>query len=413
MKEILFLKRLFKAAVAAADPALCVPPALPHPPRGRTIVVGAGKAAAAMARAVERHWKMPLEGIAVTRHGHGLATRRIAVIEAGHPLPDAEGKKAAERILQSVQCLTKDDLVLALISGGGSALLTLPVEGVTLREKRALNAALLKSGAPITAMNTVRKHLSRIKGGRLAAAAFPARVVSLAISDVPHDDIATIASGPTVPDPATLASARRILKHYGIRPSPAIRRALANPANETPKPGDVRLRRTRARILATNGTARAAATKTARAAGFKVRDLGDIEGDAAATGAKHARLALALKNEGWRGVILSGGELTVTVTGKGSGGRNREYLLSLACGLNGASGIWALAADTDGIDGASDAAGAVVGPTTLARAAALGRDARAMLRANDSGAFFAVLGDALVTGPTRTNVNDIRAILIV
>src|SRR5215468_3764219 len=384
------LHALFDAALAAADPACCVPPHLPAPPKGRTIVVGAGKAAAKMARAVEDHWQGPLEGLVVTRYGHGVPCRRIEVVEAAHPVPDAAGQQAAARILRSVQGLSADELVLCLISGGGSALLALPAAGLSLDDKRAVNRALLKSGANIAEMNCVRKHLSAIKGGRLAAAAAPARVVSLVISDVPGDDPAVIASGPTVADPTTFADALSVLEKYRItEPAAAIARLRAA-KDETPKPGDPRI----APII-----------------------LGySIEGEAREVALVHAGIARQVRRHRQPApapaVLLSGGETTVTVRGQGRGGRNAEFLLALAVALNGEPDIHAVAGDTDGIDGTEDNAGALLSPDSLARAATLGIDAKRRLADNDGYGFFAALGDLIVTGPTRTNVNDFRAILV-
>ncbi|HLJ72524.1 MAG TPA: glycerate kinase [Roseiarcus sp.] len=412
------LKRMFDAAVAAAAPAHCVPSHLPPPPKGRTIVVGAGKAAAAMAAAVEAHWRGPLEGLVVTRYGHGAPTTRIKVVEASHPVPDEAGPAAARAILDLVSGLTADDLVLALISGGGSALLALPGGAITLADKQQINRALLKSGAHIGEMNCVRKHLSAIKGGRLAAAAAPARVVSLIISDVPGDDLSVIASGPTVADATTLADARRVLEKYKIEVSPAVRQHLSDPANETPKPGDLRLANVTNLLIATPQSSLEAAAKIARDAGFAPVILGNaIEGEARECGIVHAGIARQCADYGQPAAppcaVISGGETTVTVRGKGRGGRNAEFLLSLAVALDGHLGISALAADTDGIDGSEDNAGAIIGPDTLARAARLGLDLKAMLADNDAYTAFSALGDLLITGPTRTNVNDFRAILAV
>jgi hydroxypyruvate reductase len=408
---------LFRAAIAAADPALCLPPHLPPVPRGRTIVVGAGKAAAAMAKAVEAHWSGPLSGLVVTRYGHGIPCRSIEVVEAAHPVPDAAGRQAAARILQSVQGLTADDLVLCLISGGASALLTLPAQGITLEDKQALNRALLRSGATITEMNCVRKHLSAIKGGRLAAAAAPARVVSLIISDVPGDDPSVVGSGPTVPDPSTYAEALAILARYGIRePGSAVDVLRAAP-QETPKPGDPRLAENTTTIIATALGSLDAAAAVAQRAGYRTLILGDsIEGEARDVALVHAGIArhVARRGEPVRPpcVVLSGGETTVTVRGKGRGGRNAEFLLSLGCALGGHPQIWALAGDTDGIDGTEDNAGCLLAPDSLARAAALGVKATERLDDNDGYGFFSALGDLVVTGPTLTNVNDFRAIVI-
>jgi len=405
------LRALFDAAVAAADPARIVPAHLPAPPAGRTVVVGAGKAAAAMARAVEDHWPGPLSGLVVTRYGHGVPCRRIGVVEAGHPLPDGAGRDAAARILAMAGALGPDDLLLCLWSGGGSALLVQPAPGIALDDKQALTRQLLRSGAAIGEMNCVRKHLSAIKGGRLAAAAFPARAVALVISDVPGDDPATVASGPTVADPTTVAAARAALDRYRIDVPDAIRRHLAGPDAETPKPGDPRLARSAVRVIATARDALDAAAAAARAARFAPTVLGDdLEGEASELARAHARLAFAAPRPG---VILSGGETTETVgSAGGRGGRNGEYLLALALALDGAAGVHALACDTDGIDGSEDNAGAAIGPDTLARAAAAGLDPAAVLRDHDSYRLFAALGDLVVTGPTHTNVNDFRAILL-
>ncbi len=400
------LQTLFEAAVAAADPAACVPPYLPEPPRGRTVVVGAGKAAAAMARAVETHWPGPLEGLVVTRYGHGVACQRIEVVEAGHPLPDAAGAAAAQRILRLAEALGPDDLLLCLMSGGGSALLSVPAPGVTLEDKRAISAALLRSGAAIGEMNGVRKHLSAIKGGRLALAAWPARVVTLAISDVPGDDPSVIGSGPTVADPTTLADAFATIERYAIPLPDRVRAAMT----ETPKPGDPRLPAKPPVIVARPRVALEAAAAVARAAGYAPHILGDaIEGEAGDVGVAQAEMALRASGPA---ALISGGETTVTLTGQGRGGRNTEFLLSLALALAGRPGISAVACDTDGIDGSEDNAGALIDPTSLARAAALGLDPKKLLQAHDAYGFFAALGDLVVTGPTRTNVNDFRAILI-
>lgn len=418
------LRRLFAAAVAAADPARCVPPALaellPAPPRGRCIVIAAGKAAAAMARAVEDCWPgdpAQLEGFAVTRYGHGVPCRRIEVIEAAHPVPDAAGLAAARRALDSVRGLTADDLVLVLLSGGGSALLALPAEGVSLADKQAVTRALLKSGAAIDEINCVRKHLSAIKGGRLACAAAPARVLTLAISDVPGDDPSVIASGPTVPDATTCADAQAILERHGIAAPPAVGALLAAGTTETPKPGDGRFARATTRIVATAGDALAAAADAARAAGYTPLVLGDaIEGEAREAARVLGGIALSCARSGIPlappCVLLSGGETTVSVRGQGCGGRNAEFLLALALALGSQAGIHAVACDTDGIDGSENNAGALLAPDTLVRARAAGLDARARLADNDAWGFFDALGDLVVTGPTRTNVNDFRAILI-
>jgi glycerate 2-kinase len=411
------LRAMFDAAIAAALPARCLPAGLPQPPRGRTVVVGAGKAAAAMAVAVERHWRGELGGLVVTRYGHAVPCDRIAVVEASHPVPDAAGREAAMRILHAVQGLTEDDLVLCLVSGGGSALLALPAEGLTLQDKQDVNRLLLRSGANITEMNCVRKHLSAIKGGRLAAAAFPAPVVSLVISDVPGDDPAVIASGPTVADPTTFADALAVLEKYGIREPAAVVRHLQAGAQETPKPGDARLARSQVVMLATAQDALMAAAKVARAAGVTPVVLGDsIEGEAREVATVFAGVARQVLRHGQPAaapcVLLSGGETTVTVRGQGRGGRNAEFLLALATALGGQPGVWAIAGDTDGIDGTEANAGCILTPDVLARAAAAGVSAKAALADNDGYGFFEATGDLVVTGPTLTNVNDFRAILV-
>lgn len=408
-----FLRELFDAAVAAADPARCVPGNLPAPPAGRTIVIGAGKASAAMAAAVERTWPGELSGLVVTRYDHAVPCDRIEIVEAAHPVPDAAGLEAARRIRDLVSGLSHDDLVLCLISGGGSALLTLPAEGLTLVDKQAVNAALLKSGADIGEMNTVRKHLSAIKGGRLAAAAAPARVETLLISDVPGDDPAVIASGPTVPDPSSYADARAVLAKYGIAEPRAALDLLTAAADETPTALD----HARARLIAAPMISLEAAAALAREAGVTPLILGDaIEGEAREVARVHAGIALCAKAYGHPlkapCVLLSGGETTVTVRGQGRGGRNAEFLLALAVALGGAAGIHAIAGDTDGIDGTEDNAGALLAPDTLERAAALGLDAVARLADNDGYSFFTALDDLVVTGPTLTNVNDCRGIYV-
>lgn len=404
------LRGLFDAAVRSVAAETTVPQALPDPPRGRTVVLGAGKAAAAMAAAVEAHWKGDISGLVVTRYGHGAPTRRIEVVEASHPVPDAAGQAAAQRILDMASDLGPDDLLLCLISGGGSSLLALPAPGVTLEDKRAVGKALLRSGATISEINTVRKHLSAIKGGRLAAAAWPARCVTLAVSDVPGDDPGVIASGPTVPDPTTFADARAVLAKYGIIPPPAVAALLDAAAEESPKPGDPYLANTEFRLIATPMQALEAAADLVRQAGLTPVILGDdLEGEARELGAAHARMALQAKPGT---VILSGGETTVTVRGNGRGGRNVEYLLGFALALGEAPNVWALACDTDGIDGTEDNAGAVHRPGSLSRGRSLGHEPDAMLADNDAYGWFSALGDLIVTGPTRTNVNDFRAIYI-
>lgn len=412
------LGALFGAAVAAADPRKVLAGHLPPKPAGRCIVVGGGKSAAVMAAALEDAWPdVPLAGTVVTRYGHGVPTRHIEVIEAAHPVPDANSERGARRLLERVRGLRPDDLVLALISGGGSALLAAPAPGLTLADEQGINRALLASGATITEMNCVRKHLSAIKGGRLAAAAAPAHVVTLAISDVPGDDPAVIASGPTVPDPTTFDDARAIVSRYGITPSPAVAERLAVGADETPKPPD--LPPADFRLIATPMMALRKVAETAAELGLTPLILGDaLEGEAAQAGILFAGIArgVAAHHEPVAppAVLLSGGETTVTIADSksGRGGRNTEYLLSLALSLAGAPRIWAVAGDTDGIDGTEDAAGAVVTPDTLARASAVGLRPRALLASHDSYALFAALGDLIRTGPTLTNVNDMRAILI-
>ncbi len=413
-----FLVDLFATAVKAADPAHCLPPHLPSPPKGRTIVVGAGKAAASMARAVEDHWQGPLEGLVVTRYDHGVDCRYIEVVEAAHPVPDQQGQAAAARILESVKGLSEEDMVLCLISGGGSALLALPGKAesgapITLAHKQAINRALLRSGANISEMNTVRKHLSAIKGGRLAAAAHPARLSTLAISDVPGDDPAVIASGPTVPDPTTVEDASRILERYDIPLPDPVKSFLRSSAAETPKPGDPLFTRSAFEMIATPAAALEAAAARCRAAGLETLVLGDaIEGEARDLAAEQALLAAKAQESGRPTVLLSGGETTVTVKGKGRGGRNAEFLLALTIALDGRAGVYGIACDTDGIDGSEDNAGAYFGPESLGRARSKGLDATAYLDNNDGYSFFAALDNLIVTGPTRTNVNDFRAILI-
>lgn len=407
------LRAMFDEAVAAANPAICLPPHLPPRPAGRVIVVGAGKAAASMAQAVETAWPDIDTGLVVTRYEHGCPTNTIEVVEAAHPVPDAAGRAAAQRIHGMVQGLDSDDFVLVLISGGGSALLTLPAADLNLEDKQEINQALLRSGAPIDEMNTVRKHLSAIKGGRLAAAAVPARMLSLLISDVPGDDPAVIASGPTVPDPSTLADARAVLAKYAIVPPAAVVAHLDADTHETPKAGDPCFANCETVLIARPAQSLAAAAESARQAGYEVEILGDdLEGEARMLGAMHADLALSAQRAGRRLAILSGGETTVTVAGQGRGGRNVEYLAGMALALEGAPGIAAIACDTDGIDGTEDNAGALIFPDTLARAEILGLDAAAMLADNDAYSLFQALGDLVMTGPTLTNVNDFRAIVI-
>ena len=420
------LRVLFDAALAAADPACAILPYLPEPVAGRTVVMGAGKASAAMAQAFEQAWERPLDGLVVTRHGHGVPCERIRIVEASHPVPDAAGEQAARDILALAQGLGPQDQLVCLVSGGGSALLTLPASGLTLADKQGVTQALLRSGATIGEINTVRKHLSAIKGGRLAAAAAPARVVTLAISDVPGDDPAVIASGPTVPDPTTFADARAVLAKYGITEPKAVIAHLAEARDETPKPGDPVFANTRFELIASPQRALAAAAEAALARHITPIVLSDrVEGEARDVAAMHAAIAVQLRAGQFRvgheivtppAVLLSGGETTVTVQGKGRGGRNSEFLLALAAALakdpGGSGGIYALACDTDGIDGTEDNAGAIVYPNTVARAASRGTAIKEALAGNDSYGFFAALGDLVVTGPTLTNVNDFRAILI-
>ncbi|RJG04902.1 glycerate kinase [Noviherbaspirillum cavernae] len=414
-----FLLDLYASAVASVSAEKCLPAYLPQPsPKGRTLVIGAGKGAAAMAKVVEEHWQGALSGLVVTRYGHGADCTRIDVVEAAHPVPDEAGRNAAGRMLQMVQGLTADDLVLCLISGGGSSLLALPAEGITLEQKQAMNKALLKSGAAIDEMNCVRKHLSMIKGGRLALACAPARVVTLLISDVPGDDPGIVASGPTLPDPTTCADALAIVHKYGIEMPDSIRQHLESGAGETPKPDDPRFARNAHHVIATAQHALEAAAAAARAAGITPYILSDeIEGESRDVAQVHAAIARQVAQRGQPFskpcVIISGGETTVMVRGKGRGGRNAEFLLSLAVALNGCEGVHAIACDTDGIDGSEDNAGALYAPDSLARAAQAGLRARAMLDDNDGYGFFDALGDLVTTGPTRTNVNDFRAVLIV
>jgi glycerate 2-kinase len=420
MKERQLLREMFEAAIAAASPDRAVPANLPSPPAGRTIVVGAGKAAASMARAVEAHWPddKPLSGLVVTRYGHGVGPlKRIEVVEAAHPVPDAAGQKAAQRILDLVKGLGPDDLALCLISGGGSALLSLPASGITLDDKQALNKALLRSGANINEINCVRKHLSAIKGGRLARAAAPARIVSLIISDVPGDDPSVIASGPTTPDTTTLADAKAVLRRHGIVAPPSVRALLDDSEAETPKPGDPAFARSETRIIAAPQASLMAAAEVAAQAGYRPLILGDaLEGEAKEVGKVMAGIARQVAVHGQPApapcVLISGGETTVTVGGAGRGGRNVEFLLSLAVELDGRLRIFAIAGDTDGVDGAEEVAGAIVTPDSLERARTLGLNARALLADNDAHNLFRALGDQVITGPTLTNVNDFRAVLI-
>ena len=410
------LKAMFKAGVDAALPSLCVPAHLPKRPKGRTVIIGAGKASGAMAKALEESWDGPLDGVVVTRYGYKLPTERLEVVEAAHPVPDAAGREAAQRIFAAVQGLSEDDLVLALISGGGSALLAAPATGISLEDKQAVNKALLASGATISEMNTVRKHLSAIKGGRLARAAYPARVVALMISDVPGDDASIIASGPTVPDPSTNADAIGIVEKYGIDLPKAVRHVL-DTIDETPKPGEPCFERVENVMIATPQASLEAAAEVARKAGVTPVILGDsIEGESRDVGLVHAGIARQCALRGQPAeppcVLISGGETTITLKGQGKGGPNTEFLLSLAIALDGAPNIYALAGDTDGVDGSEDNAGALIYPDTLKRAEAVGISAKAMLADNDPYTFFKGIGDLLETGPTMTNVNDLRCIYI-
>jgi glycerate 2-kinase len=419
------LEDLFRAAVAAAHPASCLQPHLPAPPSsGRLLILAAGKAAGSMAEVAERHYLdergLPtsrIGGLAVTRHGYGRPTRRVRVVEAGHPVPDAAGLAATLETLAMADAAGAGDLVLVLISGGASANWIAPAAGLSLQEKQAVTRALLASGASIVEINAVRKHLSRIKGGRLAEHAYPARVVAVGISDVPGDDPAVIGSGPTVPDPTTLSDARAIVARYGLDLPGLVTRALADPANETPKPGDPMFAATSFALAVRPADVFRTVEQAVRARGYDCIVLGTaIEGEARDVAVAHARLARDLQVQGRRAVILSGGELTVTLRGKGRGGPNQEYALALAVALAGASGIAALAGDTDGTDGgggqAEDPAGAFIDDTTLARAGRLGLDPAAFLNDNNSTEFFEKLGDILTPGPTLTNVNDFRAILV-
>ena len=411
------LRSMFDAAVAAAQPAICLPAHLPPPPKGRTIVIGAGKASAAMARALEDHWPGPLEGVVVTRYGYEVPCERIEIIQAAHPVPDEASQRAAERIREKVSGLTADDLVIALISGGGSALLVAPAPGLTLADKQGVNKALLASGATISEMNCVRRHLSTIKGGRLAAACHPAKLVTLMISDVPGDDPIDIASGPTVPDPSTCVDALAIIDRYKIGLPNGMRERLESGEGETVKPGDERLANIETRMITAPQIALVAAAQVALDAGITPYILGDsLEGEARDLGLAMAGIArqVVVHQQPFKTpcVLLSGGETTVTLKGKGRGGRNVEFLLSLAVGLNGLKGVYAAAGDTDGVDGAEEIAGAIATPDTLERAWAQGINPRASLDNNDGHGFFQALGDSIITGPTLTNVNDFRAIYI-
>jgi hydroxypyruvate reductase len=411
------LRELFSAAVRAVSPEVALAASLPPPARGKTLIVAIGKAAASMAHVAQARMGERVETIVLTRYGHGVEAAGAGAwtyFEAGHPIPDEAGMQAAAFIRSAVEALGPDDLLLALVSGGGSALLTAPPAGVTLEDLQELTRHLLACGAPISQFNCVRKHLSTIQGGRLAVAAAPARVVTLALSDIPGDDPALIASGPTLPDRTTLADARQVLAHYGVPAAPAILRALEDPANETPRADAPGLANGRWRIAARNMSALSAAGQLAAGHGYTPIYLGDdIEGESVDVATVHAALALHHIRKGGRYALISGGETTVVVRNReGRGGRNTEYLLALALGLDGAPGVSALACDTDGIDGTEDNAGAVIDPTTLARARALGLSPAAMLQDNLAHPFFEQLGDLVITGPTRTNVNDVRIILV-
>jgi hydroxypyruvate reductase len=411
------LRKMLDAAIDAATPSKLIQSYLPPQPKGRTIVVGAGKASAAMAREVDLHMPGPVEGLIVTRYGHAVTCDKIEVVEASHPVPDEAGQAAAARILKLVEGAGADDLVLCLISGGASALLSLPPDGISLEDKQALNKALLDSGADITQMNTVRKHLSTIKGGRLAAAAYPAKVVSLLISDVPGDDPAVIGSGPTVPDPSTFEDAGEIITRFGIKRPQSVIDHLNAAKDETPKPDDPRLADHEVHIIATPQASLEAAVAVALDNGIRPVVLGDsIEGEARDVAKVMAGIARQVRNHAQPAmppcVLLSGGETTVTVKGKGRGGRNAEFLLALTIQLNGAEDIYALSADTDGIDGSEDNAGAIMTPDSLTRATATGLNAKALLADNDGYSFFEKLDDLIKTGPTLTNINDFRAILV-
>ena len=408
---------MFDAAINAAQPSLCVPRHLPQPPSGRVVVIGAGKASAAMARAVEDHWRGELSGVVVTRYGYTVPCQRIEIIEAAHPVPDAASLAASERLLKAVQDLRPEDLVLCLISGGGSALMVRPLPGLTLEDKQAVNRALLKSGATIREMNCVRRHLSAVKGGRLGAACYPAKLITLLISDVPGDNPVDIASGPTVADPTTCADALAILRRHAIEVSPNVLEILESGRGETLKPGNPRLAGAETRIIATPQMALEAAAEVANRAGVAAMILGDsIEGEAREVGNVMAGIARQVGAHGQPCaapcVLLSGGETSVTVRGGGRGGRNVEFLLALAIALDRQAGVYAIAGDTDGVDGTEEIAGAYLAPDSVPRALAQGINARNSLANNDGHSFFEAIGDAVVTGPTLTNVNDFRAILI-
>ncbi|QND58172.1 glycerate kinase type-2 family protein [Mesorhizobium huakuii] len=412
-----FLTSIFDAAVTAADPERTIRDHLPAKPKGRTIVIGAGKGSAQMAAAFEKVWDGPIEGLVVTRYGYGATCERIEIIEAAHPVPDAAGLEASRRLLAKVQGLTEDDLVVALISGGGSALLPSPAAGLTLADEIAVNEALLASGAPIAAMNTIRKHLSTIKGGRLAAASWPAKVVSLVVSDIPGDNPALVASGPTVPDTGSREDALASISAYGMKLPASVMAHINSPAADAPNPGDERFSRNEVHLIASAGVSLEAAAVEAKRQGIEAVILSDaIEGEAREVGGVHAAIAreVATRNRPFSKpvLILSGGETTVTLRAKGKGGRNSEFLLAFAIGINGAENIHALAADTDGIDGSENNAGAFADGSTVSRMRAAGVDAKAMLAGNNAWTAFNAVGDLFVPGPTGTNVNDLRAILI-
>ncbi|MER8478507.1 glycerate kinase [Mesorhizobium sp. M1163] len=412
-----FLISIFNAAVAAADPQRTIKNHLPARPKGRTIVIGAGKGSAQMAAAFEKVWDRPIEGLVVTRYGYGAACRRIEIIEAAHPVPDAAGLEASRRLLEKVQGLTADDLVVALISGGGSALLPSPAEGLTLADEIAVNEALLASGAPITAMNTIRKHLSTIKGGRLAAAAYPAKVVSLVVSDIPGDNPALVASGPTVPDIGSREDALASIAAYGMKLPASVMAHIKSPAADAPRPDDPRFIGNEVHLIASAGVSLEAAAAEAKRRGIQAVILSDsIEGEAREVGGIHAAIAreVATRSRPFAKpvLILSGGETTVTLRAKGKGGRNSEFLLAFAIGITGMAGVHALAADTDGIDGSEDNAGAFADGSTVSRMRAAGVDAKAMLAGNNAWTAFNAVDDLFVPGPTGTNINDLRAILI-
>lgn len=411
------LEDMFNAAIKAAQPERCIPPFLPKPPKGRTIVIGAGKASAEMARVLEANWDGPLEGTVVTRYGHSVPCEHITIIEAAHPVPDDAGLQASKTLLKTVGGLSEDDLVICLISGGGSSLLPLPGEGVTLEDKQNISRALLKSGANITEMNCVRRHLSGIKGGRLAAACHPAKVVNLLISDVPGDNPMDIASGPTVGDPTTCSDALDIIRRYNIDIPAGARELLESGKGETIKPDDARLANVTTHLIATPQLALLAAAEVAEKAGVAPVLMGDsIEGEARDVGKVMAGIALSVRAHGQPVkapcVLLSGGETTVTVRGEGRGGRNVEFLLSVAVSLNGADNVYGIAGDTDGVDGQEEIAGAICTPDTLRRAWDKKIHPRDSLDNNDGHSFFEALGDSVITGPTLTNVNDFRALLI-